>query len=671
MNKIILPFGMLLFGMNCVVAQSETKISVDSTQNRFTLGEVTIYGNKNSPIFNAVRSDQFQSFAKNDVAKALNLLPGISQSQIGPRNETMLYIRGFDLRSVPVLIDGIPVYVPYDGYVDLGRFLTFDLAEVQIAKGYTSVNYGPNAMGGAINLITRKPVKPFEVNGATGWQSGGYRSNFNIGSNLGKFYVQTGISKYKRNYIPISKDFVPVTNEDGGHRDNSYTDDEKISLKVAYKPSDKSEYALSYAYQHGSKGSPVYAGQDSRNSLFSKPRYWQWPKWDKQSLYFLSNTSIDTTQYIRSRFYYDQFINKLNSYDDATYTTISKPYAFTSLYNDFTIGGIVEYGKNFGRIDRLQASVQYKQDVHRENNVGEPRRTMSDGTFSVGVENQLDLTRQLMFLTGLSFNSRSSIKAQDYNSSSKEITDYPSNQNNAVNIQGALQYSVNTENLISLSVARKTRFATTKDRYSYRLGTAVPNPDLASEYAINYDLSYKGKFLNNRLSFIASVFRSDIHNTILLVPNVTQNASNEVWLSQLQNVGRTQNMGVELGADFHVVSGLLLGANYTYIKRKNLTDPSVYLTDVPKDKLFGYARYSWHDKISIQANGEYNSGRYSTVYGIATSPFAVFGSSATAHVWKWFSIEAGVNNLFDRNYALVEGYPEAGRNFFANLIYRL
>ena len=50
----------------------------------------------------------------------------------------MIYIRGFDLRSVPVLIDGIPVYVPYDGYVDLSRFLYFDLAEVQIAKGYTS-----------------------------------------------------------------------------------------------------------------------------------------------------------------------------------------------------------------------------------------------------------------------------------------------------------------------------------------------------------------------------------------------------------------------------------------------------------------------------------------------------------------------------------------------------
>ena len=49
--------------------------------------------------------------------------------------------------------------MPYDGYVDPGRFTTFDLAEVNVTKGYTSLLYGPNAMGGAINLISRKPVK--------------------------------------------------------------------------------------------------------------------------------------------------------------------------------------------------------------------------------------------------------------------------------------------------------------------------------------------------------------------------------------------------------------------------------------------------------------------------------------------------------------------------------
>ena len=154
-------------------------------------------------------------------------------------------------------------------------------------------------MGGAINLITRKPEKSFELNGATGWQTGGYRSNFNVGSNLGKFYLQAGLSKYKRDYFPMSKDFTPMQNEDGGHRDNSYSEDEKVSLRIGYTPNKKSEYALSYIYQHGTKGNPLYAGADTLNSLLKKARYWQWPKWDKQSIYFLSNTMIDSTNLSR------------------------------------------------------------------------------------------------------------------------------------------------------------------------------------------------------------------------------------------------------------------------------------------------------------------------------------------------------------------------------------
>ena len=83
---------------------------------------------------------------------------------------------------------------------------------------------------------------------------------------------------------------------------------------------------------------------DTLNSQFKNPRYWQWPYWDKQSLYFISNTAIDSTQYLKTRVYYDNYKNQLNSYDDATYTTISRPYAFKSYYNDYTVGGIIEYG---------------------------------------------------------------------------------------------------------------------------------------------------------------------------------------------------------------------------------------------------------------------------------------------------------------------------------------
>lgn len=669
MIKKLLPVTLCMFSIARVFGQDTSKTRKDSLSDVFTLGEVSVSTNKISPIFNSVGANQLRDFARNDVAQALNLLPGVTLSEVGPRNEAMLYVRGFDLRRVPVLIDGIPVYVPYDGYVDLARFTTFDLSEVQISKDYTSVNYGPNAMGGAINLITRKPVNKFELNGATGWQSGGYRSNFNIGSNLGKFYIQAGVSKYKRDYFPMSKDFTPTKNEDGGRRDNSYSDDEKVNVKVAYTPSSKSEYAISYAYQHGTKGTPVYTGTDTLNSLFKKPRYWRWPKWDKQSLYFLSNTQIDPTQYIRARLYYDQFINTLNSYDDATYSTMNKPYAFSSLYNDYTFGAIVEYGKQFGQIDHMVASVQYKQDVHREHNVGEPVAKMSDATSTVAIENQLKINSQLSLLTGLSFNNRSSLTAQDYNSDANTISNFPSNHNNAVNVQGSLQYNVNVNNSLSLTIARKTRFATTKDRYSYSMGSALPNPDLKAEYAVNYDLSYKGNFLDNALKLYVSAFYSRIYNTILSVDNVAFDSTTQTSLSQLQNVGQSEYLGFESGINYRIFTSLLAGANYTYIKRNNITYPGIYFTDVPRSKIFGFVQYALRDIFSVQINGEYDSQRYSTSYGTIARAFTLFNASAKVHVWRWFSVEAGVNNIFDKNYALTEGYPEPGRNYFANLIY--
>ena len=78
------------------------------------------------------------------------------------RNEDMVYLRGFDVRQVPLFIDGIPAYVPYDGYVDFGRFTTFDLAQIRVAASGASLMYGPNTLGGAINLVSRKPVRAFE-----------------------------------------------------------------------------------------------------------------------------------------------------------------------------------------------------------------------------------------------------------------------------------------------------------------------------------------------------------------------------------------------------------------------------------------------------------------------------------------------------------------------------
>ena len=69
-----------------------------------------------------------------NATKALDLLPGVEiQHLAGNRNEAAFMIRGFSSNGqVPLYLDGIPIYVPYDGYIDMNRFVTSDIAEVQV-----------------------------------------------------------------------------------------------------------------------------------------------------------------------------------------------------------------------------------------------------------------------------------------------------------------------------------------------------------------------------------------------------------------------------------------------------------------------------------------------------------------------------------------------------------
>ncbi len=146
--------GLILYvSFLCFVLQASALCKVEYPKDSskvFYLGEIVVMGTRESTSSpfqqNIIPQSEMENHHRLDASHALDLLSGLSLSNVGGRNESMVYVRGFDLRQVPVFIDGIPEYVPYDGYVDLARFTTFDLSEITIMKGFSSVLYGPNAM---------------------------------------------------------------------------------------------------------------------------------------------------------------------------------------------------------------------------------------------------------------------------------------------------------------------------------------------------------------------------------------------------------------------------------------------------------------------------------------------------------------------------------------------
>ena len=636
----------------------------DSTRT-FVLGEIVVVaepGRSGGPFRQTILGrSELERHNRLDASHALDLLPGLTLSAVGARNESMVYLRGFDLRQVPVFLDGIPEYVPFDGYVDLGRFTTFDLSEITVSRGFSSVLYGANALGGAINLVSRKPSAPFEYDLAGGiMTSAGRNVSLNVGTKQDIYYATGGYSLLEQDTYPLSSSFRRTSTEDGGDRDNSYRKDAKYSFKVGLTPRGDDEYAFTFSDQRGAKGNPVYAGYDARN----QPRYWQWPDWDKISEYLITRTRIGVSGspvVVKMRVFHDKFINSLFSYDDASYATQLKKSSFRSYYDDDTWGALAEAGTKILADHTLTLALHYKEDVHREHNTGEALRTMSDATVSAGAEDVWRAAGDLSLIAGASYDTRRSLRADNYDPQTGGVTDFPANDTHAWNLQAGAILDLSALRQVSFSVARKTRFATMKDRYSYRLGTALPNPDLLPEHAVNYDIAYR-EILAGPGMYRVSLFYSDIRDVIQRVDNVAGN------LFQLRNFGAARYYGAELEVRerFGPRSGAECG--YSFLHRENLSNPDVLFTDTPVHKVFVEAILSPLPGLDVTASLEYNSARCSTSDGAdAAGAFALSSAQASLEASRYMLVVCGVGNIFDRNYQLVEGYPEPGRNYYATV----
>lgn len=102
------------------------------------------------------------------VGELLRELPGVitrrGSETAGAAGEQ---IQGVDSRQVLVLIDGQPLVgargIKRGGVLNLDRQSSARLERIEVVKGAASALYGSEALGGVINLITRKPSHPFEA----------------------------------------------------------------------------------------------------------------------------------------------------------------------------------------------------------------------------------------------------------------------------------------------------------------------------------------------------------------------------------------------------------------------------------------------------------------------------------------------------------------------------
>lgn len=627
-------------------------------------------------------SAAMQAYNRLTLDDAVNLVPGVNASNTGgSRNERLISVRGFNRFEVPLTIDGIRVYLPADNRLDFGRFLTSDVSEVQVAKGYVSVLNGPDGMGGAINLVSRKPARPLEMEARGELALGhdeeyeGYNFSGLVGGRSDHWYGQASFTRNGVDHTDLSGAFRPTASENGGHRDLSQTSDLRANGKIGYTPNATDEYVLSYTRQQGTKVAPL-----STVDPVSTQRDWTWPYWNIDSIYFLSTTRLNDRFTVRTKAYRNSFDNLLSAFDNAKENSQSIGKAFNSYYADQAYGASGELDAKVSAADTLAVSLQYREDQHVEWQQGfpggavEPKQTSVEDTFSLAAENGYQLRPDLRLTAGVSYDWRDLKRAEDY--ASGAYVRYPLKNSSALNGQGKLSWTPAANEELYASISDRARFPTLFDRFSSRFGGAVSNPDLKPERAINYEIG--GSRLFGRVRAEAAVFYSDLHDTLVNFPFIyvsctPANVCTNNAVTQSRNLGHGDVYGAELSLNLPIDDQLSAGGNYTFIHRdlKDPTNANFRPTDVPDSKGLIYVDWKPLKTLTIMPNVEIASDRWTvntagTVYS-RTGAYTLFNVSATWAVNAHIELSAGARNLGDMNYQLVDGFPEQGRSLFVAL----
>jgi len=235
MNKQITSLAAFIFMAIPVFSQQEYSSLFQDTIN---LDEVVVTGTtikvnkRNVPMaVSVVNNRQIQESNETSLLPILNgRVPGLFVTERGVMGfgvaanaAGQISIRGIGgspTTGVLMLIDGHPQFMGIFGHPLPDSYVASDVERVEVIRGPGSILYGSNAMGGVINIITKKQTKE-------GFNAG---ANLMFGSfNTQKYMASTG---YNKNKFSL---FVSVNHDQtDGHRPNSDFNITNGYLKLSY-----------------------------------------------------------------------------------------------------------------------------------------------------------------------------------------------------------------------------------------------------------------------------------------------------------------------------------------------------------------------------------------------------------------------------------------------------
>lgn len=212
------------------------EITVTATRTDRTMAESVV-------ATEVINREQIESSGASTAADLLETHPGVSTEQSFAG--VAVRLQGLNPEHVLVLIDGQRVIGRKDGAIDLSRYPVEWIERIEIVKGPSSVLYGSDAMGGVINIISRKAEGPFSSDvhgsyGTPGNTDGSASISINrgaVGSRIhGGYHASTGFDLDESNLSTDGSDRTMF--HAGSITDIELTADWHLTPRVSYRQQD-------------------------------------------------------------------------------------------------------------------------------------------------------------------------------------------------------------------------------------------------------------------------------------------------------------------------------------------------------------------------------------------------------------------------------------------------
>ncbi len=161
------PVWLALFTMNAIAADNGTKMASPDRPAQVNAPTVDVSAyrvptllSETSQGVSVITANEIRSRNAASVVELMNQVPGLHVDQVGgPGGTASAYIRGSDPNHVLVLVDGIRLNDPTTqrgGAIDLSSLTTANIERIEVIRGGGSALYGSDAMGGVINIVTKR-----------------------------------------------------------------------------------------------------------------------------------------------------------------------------------------------------------------------------------------------------------------------------------------------------------------------------------------------------------------------------------------------------------------------------------------------------------------------------------------------------------------------------------